>query len=455
MTKEGGELHDHRDPRPADDSRGVRRQGELGHRSQPPPERRSGGVPRQDRGRLRLRAGLEPFHAGDGTLYLLESGYRARLAIRDAPSWLPDACAALQTDPCYEQELHRRLKSDGHQLRSADLGRAVDDLVGAGVVTRLPVEWVPASGRFARQALHLSQALGGDDLAADAQRRLGEATVVVLGCGGLGCWALAGLACIGVGHLVLVDDDVVEESNLNRQVLFRAADVGEAKVTAAARFLRAFDPDLEVTPLRRRIRTADDVAELASAADMLVETADWPPHLLSRWVNEACAGTGTPHISAAQWPPTVRIGPLVVPGQSPCWECLEIGARRQYPLYDEVVQAQAARPTPVATTGPLSGVVGSLLAQEVFACVTGTNRPATLGRAVTIDCATLDVSTQVVEPDDSCAACAASRRAAEVDGTAVLAPAQRRHRANPSEERPSRAAGESEPVDEGGAGRRS
>src|ERR1017187_8428568 len=81
---------------------------------------------------------------------------------------------------------------------------------------------------------------------AEKQDRLRQATVLVIGAGGLGCPALLYLAAAGVGRIVLLDPDVVEVSNLQRQVLFTSADVGEAKVAAAARRLSALNPLVQV-----------------------------------------------------------------------------------------------------------------------------------------------------------------------------------------------------------------
>ena len=91
------------------------------------------------------------------------------------------------------------------------------------------------------------------DSAPRIQRRIGDATVAILGCGGLGSWAAAGLACAGVGSLVLIDDDRVERSNLNRQLLFGEPDIGRPKVDSAAEALRRHRSDLDVRAVSERI----------------------------------------------------------------------------------------------------------------------------------------------------------------------------------------------------------
>jgi molybdopterin/thiamine biosynthesis adenylyltransferase len=247
--------------------------------------------------------------------------------------------------------------------------------------------------RHDRQLIYL-----GDD----GQARLRRGRVAVIGCGGLGCWALAGLACAGIGTLVLVDDDVVALDNLNRQILYRACDVGRPKVLAARDALAAFDPELELVVHRRRVASESDVGEVIDGTDVVVEVADWPPHLLARWVDAACRARSIAHISAGQDPPKLRAGPFFLADRPGCLQCLETAARRDFPLYDELAAARSRRPATAATLGAASGIVGSLIAMEVIHHLAGIATPATANRAVLLDLLTLTVTAEVVEPQTKC-----------------------------------------------------
>jgi molybdopterin-synthase adenylyltransferase len=214
--------------------------------------------------------------------------------------------------------------------------------------------------------------------------------VAVLGCGGLGCWTLAALACAGVGRFVIVDDDTVELSNLNRQILFAAADVGRPKVEAAVQALRRFSPDTVVVARRQRLGSADEVANAIAGCSFVVETADRPMYEMPRWVDRACRRHGIPHISAAQHPPHVRVGPLRIPGRSPCLDCVEAAGRERYPLAREIEVFRAARERPTPTLGFASGAIGTLIATEVVHFLTGAHPPATLDRSLVFDLATFE-----------------------------------------------------------------
>ena len=102
----------------------------------------------------------------------------------------------------------------------------------------------------------------------------------------------------------------------------------------AADALRVFNPELDLHPVVRRVESAADIEALIDGADLLIETADWPPYDLSRWVNEACTRAGVAHISAGQAPPLLRLGPLYVPGATACHACQEATTREAYPLFD-------------------------------------------------------------------------------------------------------------------------
>jgi bacteriocin biosynthesis cyclodehydratase domain-containing protein len=303
-----------------------------------------------------------------------------------------------------DRRLLERLTAGG-VVPDADEAARLAPLVAAGlVVPRADLSTLAADDRerFARQLPYLSEL--GDPAA--LQRALREATVVVLGCGGLGTWALGGLACAGVGRLVLIDPDAVERSNLNRQLLYREADVGRAKVDAAADWVRSFDSRIAVEPVRARIESPGDLAPHLAGAGFLVQAADWPPYELGRWVNDACLAAGVPHITAAQQPPLLRIGPTYGAAGRPCFACHEQQVRAAFPLYDALAEHRRRAGADATTLGPASGIVGALIAQEVMhGLLTGTGGLATAGTAVLLDLRTLELRRERVLADPGCPAC--------------------------------------------------
>ncbi|TYL38482.1 adenylyltransferase [Natronococcus pandeyae] len=130
-----------------------------------------------------------------------------------------------------------------------------------------------------------------DEIGPEGQQRLLEGSVLVVGAGGLGSPAIQYLAAAGIGRLGIVDDDVVERSNLQRQIVHGDDDVGRPKVDSAADYVEALNPDVDVERHETRI-TADNVGELVDGYDVVLDASD---NFGTRYLlNDHCVLTGTP-----------------------------------------------------------------------------------------------------------------------------------------------------------------
>jgi bacteriocin biosynthesis cyclodehydratase domain-containing protein len=396
--------HEDQEGHDADDSGGVDLEGGLmamGGRTSISAVR-----PPLSRPRYRLKRSLQPFSASDGALYLLRSGAGEDFVLPN-PSRFERALIGLLARGFHDQAaLEGQLAADG--LPAGDLGDALTTLDELGLLAHSAEAGLLSEAerrRYDRQLIYFGDLAAPGVPAERLQRRLREATVVVLGCGGLGSWVACGLACAGIGKLVLIDDDRVELSNLNRQLLFGEADIGRPKVVAAAAALSRHNSGLCVEPVRRRVRGPEDLQDLLTGADLVIATADWPPFELPRWVNQSCLESAVPYIGAGQFPPLVRVGPMVIPGVSACLECLERAARRDYPLYGELTGARVADAPPAATLGAASGLVGSMLAMEAIHLLTGGSRPASIDCALIVDLRSMALTREPVQRDPDCPCC--------------------------------------------------
>jgi molybdopterin/thiamine biosynthesis adenylyltransferase len=151
------------------------------------------------------------------------------------------------------------------------------------------------------------------------QAALARSTVVLIGLGGIGSPALQYLAGAGVGTLVLVDDDAVDASNLQRQTIYREGEIGRDKSQLAEVWVREFDPALEVRPLSRRV-TRDNAAEVLAGTDLVLDGCDNFATRLA--VSDACVATRVPLLSAAVGRFQGQVGAFAghLPGQ-PCYRC--------------------------------------------------------------------------------------------------------------------------------------
>ncbi len=224
----------------------------------------------------------------------------------------------------------------------------------------------------------------------EAQERLRRSTALVVGVGGLGSPVAMYLAAAGVGRLVLVDPEVVELSNLNRQVLHWTTDLGRAKVESAAEKLRRLNPHVEVVAVRRRIESLEDAVQLVREVDVVVDCLDnWRTRFL---INEACVRLGKPLVHAA-----VRglYGQLMVvkPGEGPCLRCL--------------VPEEPPQEERIPVAGPTPGALGALEAMEAVKLLTGYGEPL-VGKLLVYDGLHGSVDVIAVRKRENCPVC--SRR---------------------------------------------
>ena len=247
----------------------------------------------------RLKPTVEVLAASDGRVYLLRGGRGADLALPDERGRVRAILAALDGRRTVE-EAQAGLREQGVELAEGELVAFVEALAGHGVVEDAAEDARLLSAaerdRFDRQLRYFGDVAGPRPRGA-LQAALREATVAVLGLGGLGGTAVSLLARCGVGALIGVDHDAVELSNLSRQLLYDEHDLGAAKVAVAERRLRAIDRALRFEARERILRTEDDVLEAIAGADFVVAAVDWPVGEITRAVNarvparRACPGS--------------------------------------------------------------------------------------------------------------------------------------------------------------------
>jgi bacteriocin biosynthesis cyclodehydratase domain-containing protein len=350
--------------------------------------------------RPRLKRTIELVSSPEGDLYLMRPSADSDVRIER-----PDA------------EQRRLLESlDGSHGREELEGRFGDEAVGDVLAQLGELELVEdaadderltagALARYDRQLRYFGDVAPAGLTPSQCQARLEAATVAVIGVGGLGTWAAWALACCGVGRLLLIDGDRIEQSNLNRQVLFMEADVGRLKVEVAAERLASFNSAMRVETLPERLESEAEIGAAIAGSDIVVDAADWPAHEIERWVNGACFGAGIPFITGSHFPPVARIGPLFAPGRTGCFACQESAVRRDYPLFEMAVEQRRGRPSGSAMLGPVCGFIGGQIGTEVMHHLTGLSAPSTLGVAHIYDVRTMELRHERIEAEPGCAVC--------------------------------------------------
>ncbi|MGB5076968.1 MAG: molybdopterin-synthase adenylyltransferase MoeB [Sphingorhabdus sp.] len=198
------------------------------------------------------------------------------------------------------------------------------------------------------------------DIGGAGQSKLLSSHVLIVGAGGIGCPAIQYLAAAGVGTISVIDDDVISLSNLQRQILYNSAQIGEAKVDAAAMAVAQLNPDIIFNGLAQRIDTNSSISLLAGVNVVIDGSDNFATRLL---VNDLCLGARVPLVSAAIGQFHGQIGTFTgyLPGL-PCYRCFVGDAHDPDDCDDCVTQG---------VLGAMCGLMGSFAAMEAIRSLIG------------------------------------------------------------------------------------
>ncbi|NOZ63863.1 MAG: MoaD family protein [Caldiserica bacterium] len=243
-----------------------------------------------------------------------------------------------------EQDI-RFLQGDKTELKDGDEVSIIPAIAGGIDFSEEQIE------RYSRQII--LPEVGGA-----GQKKILEARVLIIGCGGLGSPCAYYLASAGVGHIGLVDSDRVELNNLQRQILHFTSDVGKLKVESAKEKLNSLNPDVEITTYPLRI-TSENIMDIIKDYDIIVDGSDnFPTRYL---VNDACVIAGKPfsHAGILKFEGQAI---TIVPHEGPCYRCLF----PEPPPPGMVPSCQEA-----GILGAVAGILGMVQATEVLKYILG------------------------------------------------------------------------------------
>ena len=214
------------------------------------------------------------------------------------------------------------------------------------------------------------------EIGEEGQEKLRQARVLIAGVGGLGCPIALYLTTAGVGHLGLIDDDVVSLSNLHRQVLYDEADIGQPKVQCAVRHLQKKNSDIELTAYPMRL-TKENAERLIRDYDIVVDGCD--NHATRYLISDVCHQLQKPYVYAAIGAFQGQVGILCYEHNAPTYRTL-------FPDEEAMLSVEAGK----GVIGTTPAVVGSIAANEVLKLTVGFGE-ALIGKILFIDLLTLDI----------------------------------------------------------------
>jgi adenylyltransferase/sulfurtransferase len=244
------------------------------------------------------------------------------------------------------------------------------------------------------QLLRYSRHILLPEIGVDGQVRINAAAVLVVGAGGLGCPVALYLGAAGVGRLLLADGDMVDLTNLQRQIGHATAAIGLNKAESLARSVRAINPEIDVRPIAQALAGAA-LREAVAGADLVVDASD---NFATRHaVNRACVELKKPLVSGAA---IGFSGQLAVfdsrRSDSPCYHC----------LFPDQAGEPELRCAEAGVFSPLVGVIGSMQAMEALKYVSGAGEPL-VGRLLLWDGLRADARVMKVPRDPACPVCGA------------------------------------------------
>ena len=252
-------------------------------------------------------------------------------------------------------------------------------------------KWVQDFQYTPEQLIRYSRHFLLPEVGEDGQAKLLQAKVLMIGAGGLGSPSAYYLAAAGVGTIGIIDNDVVDISNLQRQILHANDRVGMPKVESAKKTLEALNPDVKVVPYQAKL-TSENALDIIKDYDLVVDGCDnFPTRYL---VNDACVLTGKPNVhgSIFQFEGQATV---FYPGKGPCYRC----------LYPEPPPAEMAPSCAEAgVLGVLPGLIGVIEALETAKIILG--RGETLvGRLLHFNTLTMEINTLKLRRDPNCPMC--------------------------------------------------
>jgi len=278
----------------------------------------------------------------------------------------------------------KAMKEMGYQNVSSMAG-------GYGAWKNGGFKWVQDFQYTPEQLIRYSRHFLLPEVGEDGQAKLLQAKVLMVGAGGLGSPAAYYLAAAGVGTLGIIDNDVVDISNLQRQILHANDRVGMPKVESAKKTLEALNPDVKVVPYQAKL-TSGNIMEIIKDYDFVVDGCDnFPTRYL---VNDACVLTKKPNVhgSIFQFEGQATV---FYPGEGPCYRC----------LYPEPPPAELAPSCAEAgVLGVLPGLIGVIEALEAIKLILGKG-DTLIGRLLCFNTLTMEINTLKLRRDPNCPMC--------------------------------------------------
>lgn len=237
------------------------------------------------------------------------------------------------------------------------------------------------------------------------QDKLSNKTILILGLGGVGSCISYFLAQAGITHFILVDSDIVENTNLGRQALYFKDDIGKYKVDAISNKLKKINPNIVVEKHVFTIHSKNDFTKINQIPDIVVNCLDEPnSYFTGKWVTNYYLSLGVPMINGIGYRGrTISLGLTTIPGKTICWNCANLSYGSEIKNYVPVLNHDSQ----AGVTSTLANFIASIHAQEVINVLCKELNPILTNKIGIIDFLTLKIKwiTLIINKKDYCPIC--------------------------------------------------
>ncbi|WP_157729627.1 HesA/MoeB/ThiF family protein [Tumebacillus algifaecis] len=259
-------------------------------------------------------------------------------------------------------------------------------------------------GRWTRMMDYLSRYETEETNRYEYMRRIRHSKVLVVGVGGMGSWMTTQLLGLGIGHIVLLDGDHVEVSNLNRTAMYKPADAGKLKVDCAVAYAKEFSPHTKVEAIPQFVTGPEDLLPHLDGVDLVLGCADKPVFLITKWISEACTQAKVPYLFTIGG----QVGPLAVPDSDQACPLCEFTFRTdKYPnLMDTILnQGDFLFERTVGSVVSFPAIVSGVAGFEVMRFLSGYEKPVTVNACWKFD-TNMEFRVEPLTKHPSCINCA-------------------------------------------------
>lgn len=306
--------------------------------------------------------------------------------------------AAIWKTPASPEEVRKIIREREPSIndevfeRCWDIIKKTDSLIADGVYD--------PENRFSRNYLYYNY-MGQEP--ASVHEKISNAAVTIIGCGGIGNHLSYLLATSGVKEIHLVDDDVIEISNLTRQVLFTESDIGLKKGEVLKRELLKRNSEAEIVLHDLSIKELNDFSKIPRS-DLFIISADYP-HMLMDWANEYCVRYVQPYVNVGYINDISVVGPFYIPGETSCYRCMSVIP--DFETDDDINYYLNAlhKDSKIATFPGVNGVAASYAFGDVIKFIGGFGEVLSKNKRIGIHSSTIKLEEQLIPLNKSCNVC--------------------------------------------------